>query len=671
MNELNQETSPYLLQHANNPVHWKSWNDHTLQLAQEKNKLLLISIGYSTCHWCHVMEHESFESENVAQVMNAHFINIKIDREERPDIDAVYMNAVQIMTGRGGWPLNIVCLPDGRPVWGGTYFRKNEWIDTLQQLQNLYENQPQKLYEYAQKLTNGIAGLQLTATQPKQDYTTFSIETLLEKWQKSFDWEYGGMARAPKFMMPNNYLFLMRYAFETKDKNLMNFVDLTLTKMAQGGIFDTIHGGFSRYSVDLKWHVPHFEKMLYDNGQLLSLYAQAYKYFKKDLYKEIIEKTVQFLETDFLASNGGFFSALDADSLTIDGVLEEGAFYVWTEAELKEILQDDFQIFAEIYNINDFGYWEHGNYVLIQNQSLETVANKNQLSVNELLKKREQWEANLLQKRNLRSKPRLDDKILTSWNAIAISGLIEASMALENDRYLNLALKTVKFITDHLVDANGNLYRNYKDGKCSISAFLDDYAFAIQALINCYRATCDENYLELSNKLTDRVMDLFLDEGQGFFAYKSRLDKQLIANQFEIEDNVIPSSNAIMAQNLLQLGILYENRTYEAVAKKMLEVTLSHIDYPSAYSQWLQVYLDTTSNFSEIVVSGSNISAELNQLQKQYLPNSFIVGNLKESKIPHLLGKLQQNQTSIYLCNAQMCWPAVSNLEQLNDLQKQ
>lgn len=670
MNELNLETSPYLLQHAQNPVHWKSWNEQTLQKAKGQNKLLLISIGYSTCHWCHVMEHESFESEHVAEVMNAHFVNIKIDREERPDIDAIYMNAVQIMTGRGGWPLNVVCLPDGRPVWGGTYFRKNEWIDTLQQLQELFENQPNRLYEYAQKLTDGIAGLQITATKPKEDAAIFSVEKLVEKWQKSFDWEFGGMARAPKFMMPNNYLFLMRYAFETKDESLMNFVDLTLTKMAQGGIFDTIHGGFSRYSVDLKWHVPHFEKMLYDNGQLLSLYSQAYKYFKKDLYKEIIEKTVKFLEADFLANNGGFYSALDADSMTIDGVLEEGAFYVWTKEELQELLKDDFHLFSHVYNINDFGFWEQGNFVLIQNQSLEIIAQNHNISFDELLQKRNKWEVVLLQKRNLRSKPRLDDKILTSWNAITITGLVDAWMALGNDHYLNIALQNAQFIIDHLIDENGNLYRNYKDGKCSIPAFLDDYALTIQAFLSCYKATCDEKYLDFSKKLNDQVMDLFFDESQGFFTYKSRLDTQLIANQFEIEDNVIPSSNAIMAQNLLQLGILYEDRTYEAVAKKMLEVTLSHINYPSAYSQWLQVYLDTTSNFSEIVVSGKDIRNYLKDLQEQYLPNSFIVGNISNSEIPHFVGKFQEDQGSIYLCKDQMCWPPINDLAILNDLLK-
>lgn len=278
MNELHLETSPYLLQHANNPVFWKAWNSTSLAEAKEKNQLIIISIGYSACHWCHVMEHESFENEAVAAVMNAHFVNIKVDREERPDVDAVYMKAVQIMTGHGGWPLNIVALPDGRPVWGGTYFRKDEWTDTLEQLQKMYRLAPEKMVDYAEKLHQGIEAISIIQNDGSENSNQkLLLENLVTKWKKSFDWEFGGMARAPKFMMPNNYQFLLRYAHQNQDAELLEFVNLTLTKMGGGGIFDTVDGGFSRYSVDLKWHVPHFEKMLYDNGQLISLYSDAYK----------------------------------------------------------------------------------------------------------------------------------------------------------------------------------------------------------------------------------------------------------------------------------------------------------------------------------------------------------------------------------------------------------
>ena len=332
MNELQYETSPYLLQHANNPVNWRAWNQKTLSQALTEDKLIIISIGYSACHWCHVMEHESFEDVDVAQVMNSNFISIKIDREERPDIDAVYMKAVQVMTGQGGWPMNIVALPDGRPIWGGTYFRKNDWINSLEKLQELYSQNPKTIVEYAEQLHDGLQSLSIIPTH--KDLTDFDfdiIENLVKKWQKSFDWDFGGMARAPKFMMPTNYEFLLRYGYQTKNKTILDFVNLTLTKMAYGGLFDTIAGGFSRYSVDMKWHVPHFEKMLYDNGQLISLYAHAYKLTHNSLYREIIEKTLAFVEEEWLTQEGSFYAALDADSLNTDNHLEEGAFYVWTK----------------------------------------------------------------------------------------------------------------------------------------------------------------------------------------------------------------------------------------------------------------------------------------------------------------------------------------------------
>ena len=429
MNLLSQETSPYLLQHANNPVHWKAWNTNSLAEAKEKNKLIIVSIGYSACHWCHVMEHESFENQEVATVMNAHFINIKVDREERPDVDAVYMKAIQMMTGRGGWPLNIVALPDGRPVWGGTYFRKEEWTNTLAQLQEMYESTPEKMVEYAEKLHQGIQSIQILQ---RQDFTPNPVEekektaSLVEKWKSYFDWEYGGMASSPKFMMPNNYHFLMRFAHQHKDEKLLEFVNLTLTKMAFGGIFDTVDGGFSRYSVDHKWHVPHFEKMLYDNGQLVSLYSDAYKLTKNPLYKEVVEKTLSFVEKEFLNPEGGFYCALDADSLNENNHLEEGAFYVWKIPELKMLIGEDFNLFSQVFNINTFGLWEHENYVLIQNQSLDVIAKLNNTSVLELENKKIIWENKLYLEREKRQKPRLDDKCLTSWNAIMLKGYVDA-----------------------------------------------------------------------------------------------------------------------------------------------------------------------------------------------------------------------------------------------------
>ena len=593
MNQLSQESSPYLLQHANNPVHWKAWNANTLAEAKKNNQLIIISIGYSACHWCHVMEHESFENAEVAQTMNTYFTNIKVDREEHPNVDAVYMKAVQIMTGRGGWPLNIVTLPDGRPVWGGTYFRKEEWINTLEQLHELYVSNPERMIECAEKLHEGIQSISLIQSQKSEtELNQDLIKPLIEKWKKSFDWEYGGMARAPKFMMPNNYQFLLRYGFQNKDAELLNFVHLTLTKMAYGGIFDTIDGGFSRYSVDLKWHVPHFEKMLYDNGQLISLYANAFKLTKNPLYKEVIEKTLHFVTKELTNVEGGFYCALDADSVNENNHLEEGAFYVWNKTDLQQLLEDDFKLFSTVFNINDFGLWEAENYVLIQTQSLKEIAAQNQISSKELELKKKSWEQLLYNEREKRAKPRLDDKCLTSWNAIMLKGFVDAYKALKNEDYLKTAINNANFIIKNLWTAEGNLLHNFKNGKSTINGYLEDYCFVIESFIALYEVTLNEKWLHNAKQLTDYCFEHFYDKEEQFFSFTSKIDDALITKHFETEDNVIPASNSVMATNLFQLSIYYDNSYYEKIARQMIEIIIPNIDYPSAFSNWLLLFLN-------------------------------------------------------------------------------
>ena len=534
MNQLSQETSPYLLQHANNPVHWKAWNSDSLAEAVAQNKLIVISVGYSACHWCHVMEHESFEDDEVAQTMNTHFINIKVDREEHPNVDAIYMKAVQIMTGRGGWPLNIVALPDGRPVWGGTYFRKDEWINTLEQLQNLYKTQPEKMLDYAEKLHQGIQAISLVGNKNTETELSQEIlKPLIEKWKKSFDWDFGGMARAPKFMMPNNYEFLLRYGYQNQDAEVLDFVNLTLTKMAYGGLFDTVGGGFSRYSVDLKWHIPHFEKMLYDNGQLVSLYSNAYKLTKNPLYKEVIEKTLDFVTSALTNSDGGFYCAYDADSLDQNNHLEEGAFYVWTKTELQQIIKEDYDLFSAVFNINDFGFWEKDHYVLIQNQSLEEIAKSNHIHLSDLEKKKKSWEQLLFIARENRHKPRLDDKCLTSWNAIMLKGYVDAYKALKVEHYLKIALTNAHFITKFLWNSEGNLFHNYKNGKATINGFLEDYALVIESFIALYEVTFDATWLQNAKQLTDYCFEHFYDPKNHFFAFTSTLDAALITQHYD------------------------------------------------------------------------------------------------------------------------------------------
>lgn len=656
MNELQLETSPYLLQHANNPVHWKAWNEKSLAQAKKENKLIIISIGYSACHWCHVMEHESFENEEVAAVMNAHFINIKIDREERPDIDAVYMKAVQVMTGQGGWPMNVVTLPDGRPIWGGTYFRKNDWINSLEKLQEIYTQNPQTIFEYAQQLHEGLQSLSvIPKIDSPNDNNLDSLEKLIEKWQKSFDWEFGGMARAPKFMMPTNYEFLLRYGYQTQNQSLLDFTNLTLIKMAYGGLFDTLDGGFSRYSVDMKWHVPHFEKMLYDNGQLVSLYANAYKLTKNPLYKEVIEKTLTFVEKEWLTSEGSFYSALDADSLNAENHLEEGAFYVWTKTHLQELLGEDFDLFSEVFNINEFGHWEHGNYVLIQNQPLEQIAEKQNISIETLAQKKKSWEQKLYAEREKRSKPRLDDKCLTSWNAIMLKGFIEAYKALGNPNYLDIAIQNADFITKNLWSAEGNLFRTYKKGKPTINAYLEDYAHVIQGFIALYEATLDEHWLQNAKQLTDYSFDNFYDEKAEFFSFTSKTDEALITPHFEVEDNVIPAANSVMANNLFRLGIYFNNSYYESIAEQMVQNILPTIDYPSAFSNWLNVAMNYSEQNKELAICGEKASEYLTQINQKFLPNIIIAGTTVVSKLPFLESRFLENQTLFYLCQNKTC----------------
>ena len=660
MNQLSQETSPYLLQHANNPVHWKAWNENSLAEAKEKNKLIIISIGYSACHWCHVMEHESFEDQEVADVMNAHFVNIKVDREERPDVDAVYMKAIQIMTGRGGWPLNVVTLPDGRPVWGGTYFRKADWMHTLGQLQEIYKSAPEKMIDYAEKLHQGIQSMRIVPNEnpnvtPSAVEGQNQISDLVEKWKKSFDWEFGGMASSPKFMMPNNYHFLLRYAHQKKDSQLLDFVNLTLTKMAFGGVFDTIDGGFSRYSVDNKWHVPHFEKMLYDNGQLVSLYSDAYKLTKNSLYKEVIEKTLSFVERELMNAEGGFYCALDADSLNPENHLEEGAFYVWKILELKSIIVDDFELFSQVFNINTFGLWEDGNYVLIQSLSLEEIARNNKIPLSELESKKKNWEQKLYIEREKRSKPRLDDKCLTSWNAIMLKGFVDAYKALEEPKYLDLALQNAQFIIKNLWSSDGNLFHNYKNKKSTINGYLEDYSLVIAAFISLYEVTFDEKWLHNAKQLTDYSLEHFYDEKTGFFAFTSNLDEALITSHFETEDNVIPASNSVMGKNLFQMGLYFNHSYYEKVSQRMLQNIMPGVDYPSAYSNWMDLTLSYSDDNKELAICGELALEYCSKINNFYLPNIVLAGTEKASNLPFLKDRFVADQTLFYLCQNKTC----------------
>ncbi|MEO6347712.1 MAG: thioredoxin domain-containing protein, partial [Aquaticitalea sp.] len=547
-NDLINETSPYLLQHAHNPVNWHGWNDESSAFAKQQKKLMIISIGYAACHWCHVMEHESFEDTEVAKIMNDHFISIKVDREERPDIDQVYMNAVQLMTGSGGWPMNVVALPDGRPVWGGTYFKKEQWMSALEQISELYDTNHEKLVAYADQLEQGIRSLDVVELNTEEAvFTTDFISKSITNWSTQFDHSQGGMTRAPKFMMPNNYQFLLRYAYQIDNEELKKYVNLTLTQMAYGGVFDQIGGGFSRYSVDDKWHVPHFEKMLYDNAQLVSLYADAYLITKDKLYKDVIMETLEFVNRELTGTQGNFYSSLDADSHNKEGQLEEGAFYVWQKEELKLMLKDDFELFSDYYNINSYGFWEHDNYVLIRKDDDASILKKFKLTSEELSTKKQNWKEFLLKERSKRERPRLDDKTLTSWNALMLKGYVDAYRVLGDKTYLDTALKNAEFIMKNQIRDDGGLNHNYKDDKSTINGYLEDYATTVEAFITLYEQTLDIKWLKEAKKLTDYSFDHFYDNQSNLFFFTSNSDANLVSRSIEYRDNVVPASNSIMA----------------------------------------------------------------------------------------------------------------------------
>jgi hypothetical protein len=664
-NDLIHETSPYLLQHAHNPVHWKAWNTNTLKEAKESQKLILISIGYAACHWCHVMEHESFEDSIVAKVMNDNFINIKVDREERPDVDQVYMNAVQLMTGHGGWPMNVIALPDGRPIWGGTYFKKEQWISALNQISKLYQDSPKKLEAYADKLEQGIKSMDIVNLNTDAPiFETDFVKETVKNWSSQFDHHNGGMNRAPKFMMPNNYHFLLRYAYQSKDEKLMDFVNLTLTKMAYGGVYDQIGGGFSRYSVDPIWHIPHFEKMLYDNAQLMSLYSDAYLYTKNELYKDVVTETLDFVEREMMTENGAFYSSYDADSDNDQGELEEGAFYVWQKEELKLALNDDFELFSDYYNINDYGLWENNNYVLIRKEEDASILKKYKLTSGALANKKKSWKQILFNIRNNRSKPRLDDKTLTSWNALMLKGFVDAYKAFGNKHYLDIAIKNAEFIMHYQHREDGGLFHAYKNGKSTINGYLEDYATTIEAFLVLYEQTLTDKWLFAARNLANYTFDHFHDDTSKMFYFTSDEDAGLISRSIEYSDNVIPASNSIMAKNLFKLSHYFDNEHFSKAAITMLNNVKPELQrYGPGYSNWLDLMLNYTYPFYEVAIVGQDAFEKISELNKTYLPNKILAGQTKASSLTLLENRFVDDKTLIYVCVNNTCKLPVSEVE--------
>ena len=649
MNRLQKETSPYLLQHAQNPVDWFAWGEEALQKAKTENKPILVSIGYSACHWCHVMEHECFEKDEVAEVMNRHFVNIKIDREERPDIDAIYMDAVQAMGVQGGWPLNVFLMPDGKPFYGGTYFPKENWIQLLQSVNNGFVNHRDELQKSAEGFTENMLfkeSEKYGLSFENQVFTKDDLDKMYQKLANTFDEEWGGFQRSPKFPMPSVWQFLMRYAHQSKDAVAQNHLKLTLNKMAIGGIYDQLGGGFARYSVDGEWFCPHFEKMLYDNGQLVSLFSEAYTYTNEQLYKETVYETIGWLKREMTDPEGGFYSALDADS---EGV--EGKFYVWTKSEIDAVLGEASEEFCKTYQVTEQGNWEHGVNVLWKNGVI-----LNSIQQQNILK--------LLTKRAERTRPGLDDKILCSWNGLMLNGLVDAYRAFGETDFLNLALRSANFIKNNFLKDNV-LSHSYKNGETKIQGFLEDYATVIEAYLNLYQATFEESWLHLAEKLALYVYQNFWDEDDQLFFFTDKNAESLIVRKKEIFDNVIPSSNSIMARNYYTLGLILDREDFKDLSKlmlaKMKDLLLKNVDY---LTNWACLATQMISPTAEIAIVGKDYLQLRKEIDSRYYPNKVLCGTTYESPLPLLENRVaKSDETLIYVCYNKTCQLPVKTVE--------
>jgi len=662
-NSLINAKSPYLLQHAHNPVNWQAWSEEAFKQARKEDKLVLVSIGYSACHWCHVMEHESFEDEEIAGLMNRHFINIKVDREERPDVDHVYMMAVQLMGGHGGWPLNCFVLPDGRPVYGGTYFPKERWKELLKNLAALVQQNKAKIEEYAEELTKGIKQVSEFSHLSIEENHALSkedLEVAIGKWQKRFDKTEGGNLGAPKFPMPNNYLFLLRYGHLSKNEELLKQVRLTLGKMAFGGIYDHLGGGFARYSTDTVWKVPHFEKMLYDNAQLVTLYSEAFRESKNSLYKQVVYETIGFIERELCSEDGGFYSALDADS---EG--KEGLFYIWTQEELQEILKKDLALFADYYSVNETGYWEDEHYILLREKPEEDIQAKYRISPEEMKQVISHCKERLMQRRNKRVRPGLDDKKIVSWNGLMCKALCDAYHVFNDDRFLNLAKKNAAYISEYLMDASGSLKRCAKGKEGYGPAFLDDYAFTIDAWVSLFCMSGEDIYLQRAVKLTEYCFANFYSPERTLFYYTAKRGEQLVAQNFEVNDNVVPASNSQMALNLQLLYALTGTALYQETARHMLKQMGPDIkSAPTSHSNWGLVALRENFAFHEVCVVGKDVDELRPAFAKHYLANAIFVYSKQASEIALLAGRYKPTETLVYVCSNKTCQAPVHTAEE-------
>jgi uncharacterized protein len=678
-NRLINESSPYLLQHAHNPVDWYAWGDEALQKAKAENKIILVSIGYAACHWCHVMEKESFENEETAQQMNTHFINIKIDREERPDLDHVYMDAVQAIAGNGGWPLNVFLTPDAKPFYGGTYFppvrafNRSSWPEVLTAISQSWKKKKSEIESQAENLINHLQQAnnfgQTLVSVSNTLFTKENCQLITENILKQADTEWGGFGKAPKFPQTFTIQYLLQYYYYTQNATALQQALLSINKMMEGGIYDHAGGGFARYSTDAEWLAPHFEKMLYDNALLLNAISEAYQITKDKKYEAVIRKTIAFIQRELMDAASGFYAALDADS---EGV--EGKFYVWDKNEVDKILGNDAPVFSEFYNVTEKGNWEEKNILRIL-KPMDVFAKENGLRLEELEITLNNCLQKLLVHRDKRIRPITDDKILLGWNALMVTALCKASAALNDDNYKNLAIATMDFLLEKFrkEPASVELYHTYKNGTAKYPAFLDDYAYLIQACIHLQEITSNTAYLNTAKELSQFVIENFADAETGYFFFTHKNQTDIIFRKKEVYDGATPSGNSIMAENLLYLSVIFNNSNLYAVAEKITTALgTAIIKYPTSFGIWASLLLRNTFGINEVVIAGNNFTNLRNQLLQMYLPGKILqCGSGRNSDFPLLKGKNPVNETLIYLCRQYSCQTPVISIDGLVEQIKQ
>ena len=663
MNSLSNEKSLYLKQHSTNPVDWMPWNQNVLRLASNENKLLIISIGYSSCHWCHVMEEETFSDEDAAKIMNSNFINIKVDREERPDIDELYMKSLVLMTGSGGWPMNIIALPDGSPIWGGTYLPKENWTSVLNQINDLYTNRYEDVLEYSKKLKDGLNPKTIIKNEFKESELLTQIEDVGKQAYESLDKENGGLKSNQKFHLPSMMDFFLKSSYYFKEKKYLDFVDLTLKNIAYGGINDHIEGGLHRYTVDSIWHIPHFEKMLYDNAQMLSLFSKSYKQNNKKLYKDQIDNIFNFLENNLTNQDGLIFSSISAVT-EIGKEKIEGDYYVWDKLEIRDLISKDFELFQEYFNINEKGLWEKNKYVLRRENDDEYFIKKFNISQKKLESKISQSINVLKKSKENRKKPITDKKILTSWNALTVIGLSDAYKSTGEKKYIEKANNLIEAIEKKLLKEDLILKRSLSISNEDI-LFLEDYSYLISAYLNLYQSTFDYDYIDKAEELTKKTLSVFKVDDSSFLKFSSDQSLLFSDNLYVNQDGVMPSANSVMCKNLFLLSHYTGNRKFLESGKSMLlEISNEMINNSLDYMNWINIALDYYDSFYEVVVSGKKSFEMAQKITAFYLPNILIAASKTDSNKYLLKNRYIKGDNLIYVCVDNTCKFPVNNVNE-------